>query len=198
MVYEDAKDWFIDQMGNVKDWVTNPIGKGLEMIGCPSRLMMKYGDFVVQGLVIGIQDGQPKVERASEGLSNQVIDGFDENKIMDALSNSMNKITDMLSGMDNFNPVITPVLDLTKVQSESAKLEEYMRLSPITPDVSFQRARLSAIPAESDITQPTTYTGPTEVKFEQNIYSPTTLSTNDIYRNTKSQIALAKEELGIK
>jgi hypothetical protein len=33
--------------------------------------------------------------------------------------------------------------------------------------------------------------------FEQNIYSPTQLSATDIYKQTRNQIALAKEELGI-
>jgi tape measure domain-containing protein len=194
----DAKDWFMDKMGEVGGWVTNPIGKVLDVIGCPSRVMMKYGGYVIQGLVIGIEDGQNEVERASAALGNQVIDGFDENKIMDALANSMSRVPDILAGMDAFNPTITPVLDLTKVQAESSKLEDYMRLSPIKPDVSFERARLAAIPTSTESEQVPVYTGPTEITFEQNIYAPTALSTNDIYRNTKSQIVLAKEELGLK
>jgi hypothetical protein len=36
-----------------------------------------------------------------------------------------------------------------------------------------------------------------EVNFEQNIYAPKQLSTSDIYKNTRNQIRLAKEELSI-
>ena len=36
-----------------------------------------------------------------------------------------------------------------------------------------------------------------ELTFVQNNYSPTALSTSDIYRNTRSQFALVKEELRI-
>jgi len=77
-------------------------------------------------------------------------------------------------------------------------LDKLMAISVISPDVSLAQARLIATTAEvTGADQTPVYTGPSEVKFEQNIYSPEALSTNDIYRNTKSQIAMAKEELSI-
>jgi hypothetical protein len=39
--------------------------------------------------------------------------------------------------------------------------------------------------------------GPTTIKFEQNNYSPESLSTADIYRKTRNQLAMAKEELAV-
>jgi hypothetical protein len=64
---------------------------------------------------------------------------------------------------------------------------------------SFDQAKLishttDVAPTEA---QPAAPPAPTEINFEQNIYAPTALSTNDIYRNTRSQIVLAKEELNI-
>ncbi len=101
--------------------------------------------------------------------------------------------------MDEFNPVITPVLDLTEVQLASRKLDQFLSVSTITPDFSYDQARLisTVTDLESKASEVSAYSGPTEVTFEQNIYAPTSLSTNDIYRNTKSQIVLAKEELSI-
>ncbi|MET0787160.1 MAG: hypothetical protein ABWY25_10680, partial [Paenisporosarcina sp.] len=195
----DAKQWLEEKAKEVVGWVTNPIGSALDAIGCPSRLMMKYGRNIVDGIVVGIDDNQNKVERASTALIGQVTDTFEGNNIIDAIAETMSQIPDILAGMDDFNPVITPVLDLTKVEAESARLQQYMRFAPLTPDISFDKARIvsATIPEREPVTTPP-YTGPTEVTFEQNIYSPTQLSTNDIYRNTKSQIVLAKEELGIK
>ncbi len=74
-----------------------------------------------------------------------------------------------------------------------------MSVSAITPEVSYNRARLisTTTDLEAASSEIPTYTGPAEVTFEQNIFAPTALSTNDIYRNTKSQIALAKEELNL-
>jgi len=39
--------------------------------------------------------------------------------------------------------------------------------------------------------------GTTEIRFEQNNYSPKALSADDIYRNTRSQIARVKMELEV-
>jgi len=49
--------------------------------------------------------------------------------------------------------------------------------------------------AESDAIKAPAGAG--EVKFEQNIYAPTQLSTSDIYKNTRNQITMAKQELSI-
>lgn len=188
-----------DAIGGVASGAVG-VGKKIFGIDSPSRVFMEIGNQVVEGLVIGLTENTSSVNKATAALANNVISGFSDatNDISSSFQSMFDQISD-LSNMDEFNPTITPVLDLTRIQADSSNLEKYMRLAPITPDVSLDRARIvsamSVVPGET-VTPP--YTGPTEVTFEQNIYSPTALSTNDIYRNTKSQIALAKEELGIK
>jgi tape measure domain-containing protein len=193
----DAKDWFVDKMKTVGGWVTGPIETVLSVLS-PSKVMAEIGGYVAEGLALGIMNNSSMVEKSSAALGDSVLSGIDADNLTKTIFDAMKKVNDQLSGMDEFNPVITPVLDLTRIQEDSANLEKYMRLSPITPDISLDRARLVAA-ANAAATEPITppYTGPTEVTFEQNIYSPTELSTNDIYRNTKSQIAMAKEKLGI-
>jgi hypothetical protein len=73
-----------------------------------------------------------------------------------------------------------------------------MRLSSISIGTSIDQARIISKTNEIDKpAEPQIQPVSSEVKFEQNIYSPTTLSAIDIYRGTKSQIAIAKEELNI-
>lgn len=118
-------------------------------------------------------------------------------RIVAAFQDTLGRVPDSLDGMDEFHPVITPVLDLTKVQAGARGLNGLMTQPSITPNVSLAQAKLISTTAESTQTPVDVPSGPTEVNFVQNINSPKALSTNDIYRNTKSQIALAKEELGI-
>lgn len=151
---------------------------------------------VMTGLHNGMIIGWSKVTNWLSKLNPS--DHFDDT-ISNSITSSLSTLIDHLSTIDSFNPVITPVLDLTQVERDSQKLENLMRLSPISPAVSFDQANL--ISTTADITKSATDipapAGPTEIKFEQNNYSPTALSVNDIYRNTRSQIALAKEEINI-
>lgn len=164
--------------------VTNFLG-----ISSPSKVFMEIGRRVAQGLSIAFEK-DTTVENSAVDHAGRIIDAFQE---------SLNKMTNDIPGLSDFSPVITPVLDLTKVQRASRNLDQLMAVSAITPQVSLAQARLISTTAELDSRIPVeaVNTGPSEVKFEQNIYSPTALSINDIYRNTKSQIVLAKEELGI-
>jgi hypothetical protein len=155
----------------------------------PSKVFIGIGKTLTDGLAYAL-DNDNTAENSAVKHAERIINAFQD---------SLSHIPDSLAGMDEFNPVITPVLDLTKVQMASRNLNSLMAVSSITPEVSYDRARLisTTTDLESTSSEGTAYTGPSEITFEQNIYAPEALSTNDIYRNTKSQIVLAKEELGI-
>lgn len=155
----------------------------------PSKVFMKIGDNVAEGFTIGMTRGFGKSANAAAVGGEAVIN---------SMSNTISRISDSLGELGEFNPTITPVLDLTKVQLEATKIDGLMKISAITPQVSTQTANQIATTTSLG-TQDAAVTAPTlqEVKFEQNNYSPEALSVNDIYRNTKNQIALAKEELDI-
>ena len=173
----------VEMAKNVLDGV-----KGFLGINSPSTVFIGIGKNVSEGLARGISSDNSAESRAV-GLASRVVRAFKD---------TLSQVPDTLSGIGEFNPTITPVLDLTKVRLASGQLNSLMSVATITPDVSYSQARL--ISKTTDIepdgveSQPAT---PTEITFEQNIFSPTALTTNDIYRNTKSQIALAKEELNI-
>ena len=164
-------------------------GKALLGINSPSKEFFKIGQYSAEGFALGMN--------RDRSIEKSVVDKF--GSVLNSVKTSVERMKDELSYSDEFNPVITPVLDLTKISSEARRLRELTNISSISPEVSFNRARNIATTAElsPQLNRDGSVTGPKEVRFEQNIYAPTELSTNDIYRNTKSQIALAREELAI-
>lgn len=182
--------------GKAGDLVEGGIDLGKNVIGgavgilkvwSPSRVFMDIGKQVGAGLALGL-DNDKMAENSAVAEAEGIIEAF---------SKTISRMPDALSDLDA-SPVITPVLDLSKVREGATGLDRLLSMSAIVPDVSIAQARTIATTAElTGEDKAPVYTGPSEVKFEQNIFSPEALSTNDIYRNTKSQIALAKEELKI-
>lgn len=156
----------------------------------PSKVTYRIGTNVMAGLANGIRDNFDKPVTSAQ-------DGADT--IVGSMNKTLANLSDSLGDLGEFNPTITPVLDLTKVQLEATKIDGLMKISAITPQVSTETANQIATSTSlgNQDNVVTTPVAPQEVKFEQNNYSPQALSVNDIYRNTKNQIALAKEELNI-
>lgn len=163
--------------------------KGVFGIKSPSKVFTGIAKNLVKAVAI-VFDNDSVAQNSAVQQAERIVKAFEA---------TLTNMPDPLLGMGELSPVITPVLDLTKVKAEARTLDSLMAASTITPDVSYQNARLISTTSdlESDGSDSPAYSGPTEVKFEQNIYAPTALSTNDIYRSTKSQIVLAKEELSI-
>jgi hypothetical protein len=152
-------------------------------IKSPSRVFMELAGYLVDGLAIGI-DKDTTAEASGFNWATRVKDAVQES------------ISDLPNSLIDINPTITPVLDLSQVQSEASKLSRVFGANSVNANVSFGQANMLA---QATIGQSTVQTNQTpvvkQVTFEQNNYAPTALSTADIYRQTKSQIALAKEEL---
>jgi phage-related protein len=162
-------------------------------------MLVHAGQLIMQGLLNGLQSGMKPIKKwlGNVNLGDHLNTNISDANV-DGISSVLKKMVDELSDISEFNPIITPVLDLTKVQNDSQKLERMMRLSSISIGTSIDQARIISKTNEIDKpAEPQIQPVSSEVKFEQNIYSPTTLSAIDIYRGTKSQIAIAKEELNI-
>ena len=162
-----------------------------------STVMAKMGLQIVKGFATGINKAEPLAESSMLHLSNTITDSFNpDTKSMNAI------LTDFAAGLgdiNEFNPTITPVLDLSKVQEGAGNISGILGTSTISPTVSTNQAVVISAAAAAVASGEGTVgaSGPTEVNFNQTINAPKALSTNDIYRNTKSQIILAKEELSI-
>jgi tape measure domain-containing protein len=165
-----------------------------------AKLLIENGMLIMQGLQKGIEDEWNNV--ANWLSSVDPASELDKN-IGDRMSNVLNSaISDMVSQLETMpemTPTITPVLDLTNVAAGAKQISDYISTNQsVSPTVSYAQARTiaSAASVQAD-TSLSTAAGAGAVKFEQNIYAPTQLSTSDIYKNTRNQITMAKQELSI-
>jgi len=157
-------------------------------VNSPSKVMIRLGESIGLGFRQGI-NGQTRVVAKS-------MNSFGETTLK-TLSKSLSSAPSLDLLMDT-NPVIAPVLDLSNIEKNSARLNSILNASTIKATISTDQAALlvkATQPLESTAStqQPTS----TEIKFEQNVYSPTSLSVGELYRQTKNQITMAKEELSI-
>jgi hypothetical protein len=159
-------------------------------IASPSKLFYWIGEQLMVGFQGGIDDNFARPV-------NSLMEGSD--MMVGTMSNTMSKISDVLAQDMDFNPTITPVLDLTKVQQEANRLGGMLDTAPLDVSASLNQAKLLSLATTTpnDITVDTTAPVAREIKFEQNITSPVALSTAEIYRQTRNQIAMAKEELAV-
>lgn len=156
--------------------------KHLLGIGSPSKVFYEIGTNIVQGLTGGIDDN-------ADDPSNSV------DKMVGAMVDTINAIPD-LTGLDAFNPVITPVLDLTQVQAGADQMNSMINTAPVAKVSADQASSISASQSVAGAAADTTNTDASVIKFEQNNYSPQALSPVEIYRQTKNQISQLRTALG--
>lgn len=164
--------------------VTNFLG-----ISSPSKVFTVIGAQMAEGMALGLSR-DTSAEKSATDLANRSVE---------AVRLSLAKISEDISGINEFNPTITPVLDLTQVQADAALIAGMLPDNrTFVPGGTFavaQSIARSPNPAQAVLQSDASSRG--EVKFEQNIYAPEQLSTSEIYKATRSQITLAKEELEV-
>lgn len=181
-----------DVVNTIRDVAGSAISEALSVFGInsPSRVFRDIGRGLNEGLVLGIRDTGDNAPRAVKGLADDTVKAFGA---------AMSGLKYDLQDLDDFNPTITPVLDLTQVSRDAKSLTGLLESTPISASISTARAQSLAV-AERPARETQTSAAEAEstnIVFEQNNYSPKALSANDIYRGTRSQIATAKEALGI-
>jgi hypothetical protein len=192
--------WLWDKVTKfAKDFIMKPVDV-LFQIFSPSRVFAEKGAYLVQGLANGIDSMSGTAAKAAQGMAQSVIDNFnvDPKELTNPIRTAVESAVAILGETEAFNPVITPVIDLSKVQKD-AKLVNGLFGGSVSPNTSLSQANV--ISRSTNVSAPDSELvgvgGRGDVKFEQNIYAPQALSTADIYRQTRSQIALAKSELEI-
>lgn len=201
-IWEYVENWFLGKVNWVKDqWnkITNfnPLG-GVNLDDAITEIEEKKK--------------AQESESTTTNKPNSLANSLDRDKrtetaatnfggrVTSALESSLLLASDLMQNMNEFNPTITPVLDLSSIQKDAKTLDTFFGDSPIDTALAFNQARGISFDAEAlrlaqdRIDEPQV---PTELKFEQHNYSPKALNTNEIYRNTRSQVAQAKEELKI-
>ena len=133
----------------------------------PSKVMRKVGMYATMGLAIGLEDAAGNVYKAASSVAEGSIDGMND---------GMGRLQDVLSSELDYNPIITPIFDLSIVKSQMAELNSMLNAGAYAPGANF-----NTVPAPTQ-----------EINFTQNNYSPKALSRIDIYRQTKNQISMMK------
>ena len=185
---------FKDLVGKVKDginWVLDKLpdeAKKAMGIKSPSTVFAEIGRLIMQGLVVGIDSGTRPVEQAITSATGTIVD---------TAKGSLSTVPNLLEGMMDMDPVITPVLDLSNVERDAQKLVDLTNVTPITAAASYTQAAVISSDqqklAEAGMTSPVV----TTFNYEQNNYSPDPLSNIEIYRRTNNQLAQVKSALGV-
>ena len=189
---------------SVSSWLGGLGGAVGNLKGPPKEdkvLLVENGMLIMQGLQRGMEDEWDQVAKwLGEVDPAAAMDSGIADRMVNTLQGAIAGMIDQLNAMPEMSPVITPVLDLTRIAEDAKKIGGYIQTSEkLSPTYSTTQARTiasstNAQQADETIKAPA---GSGEVKFEQNIYAPAQLSTSDIYRNTRNQITMAKEELSI-
>lgn len=156
-------------------------------VASPSKEYYKIGVWNDEGMANGQLDHMNVVEDASTTVAKAALS---------ALSKAMSGASGILSDNMDFNPTITPVLDLSKIQENAALISGL--LTPPTLDVQGSYARATVLAQEQQETAPKTTeetSSGTTVNYTQYNNSPKAINAADVYRNTKNQLSTVKKGL---
>jgi tape measure domain-containing protein len=181
---QDHKDEILKVMDGIADGMVERIKKKLK-IKSPSEVFAQIGVQSMEGMAQGFSD--------SSAMTDAVDDVAQD--ALDAMRKNMRDISGVVSEHLDVNPVITPILDLTQVQSKSAELAALTNVNAVA---SFGHASaISSERAKTEADQVAAVANGSVVKFEQNNFSPKALTAVEIYRQTKNQLSQAKSALAL-
>lgn len=141
----------------------------------PSKKALEIGSFFGEGFVNGITSWLQNVKDKASELGGQALSALNG-----SFKNSM-FLADM--GID-FNPVITPTLDLSRVTQEAqnvGSLFDSVKIGAGIPEIQNEYENATG----------------TTFNFYQTNNSPKALSATDIYRQTKNQFSTFKRTVGV-
>lgn len=100
----------------VKDKVKSFFG-----INSPSKVFAEYGEYLDEGLIVGLNHYSGKVADSAEGVGKSAVN---------SLSNSISGIAEMVNSDIDSQPTIRPVLDLSNVESGVGRLNGLFGMQP--------------------------------------------------------------------
>nr|DAP35448.1 MAG TPA: tail tape measure [Caudoviricetes sp.] len=179
-----SKAWsFGESMLNVAKKGYNKV-KSYFKIHSPSRLMMELGGYVGEGLAIGIEDTGDRVADAGGSMAGAAYD---------AMSKALDGVNELIEDDPSFKPEIKPILDLTEMQKQAKGINNFMPAIGVTAQAA--NAARPPAPIAVDNSDKNGQNGVTNITFNQTNNSPEALDAATIYRNTNTQLAMAKDKL---
>jgi tape measure domain-containing protein len=178
--------WVKDQINKIPAVVRKALG-----IESPSKVMAEIGGYFVEGMQVGMNNQWGALHSVTKKNTNSLISAV----------NDAAKSAKGIEFLDGMSPTIKPVLDLSIVEEKARTLGDILAAESLAADMSYNNAQqivsTTAKQAEDLAASSVATSGDTNLTFVQNNNSPKALSTGDVYRQTKSQIAIARRELGL-
>lgn len=174
------------QMDRIAAYMVRAIRKKLG-IRSPSTEMAKIGVYVVEGLIVGLKKQESKVNDTAREIGDTALS---------SLGGSLSNLDKLINSNVDMVPVIRPVLDLTAVRNEAKNMpgltvpvEKFALDSAYATASGISSALVTrpGAPDDSNTVAPVTY-----VDITQNNTSPESLSTAEIYRQTKNLVSTTK------
>ena len=153
-------------------------------IHSPSRLMKELGGYVGEGLAIGIENTGERVAKAGDNMSSAAYD---------AMSRALDGVNELIEDDPSFKPEIKPILDLTEMQKQAKGINNFLPAIGVTAQAA--NAARPPAPIAVDNSDKNSQNGVTNITFNQTNNSPEALDAATIYRQTHTQLAMAKDKL---
>ena len=153
-------------------------------IHSPSRLMKELGGYVGEGLAIGIENTGERVAGAGDNMASAAYD---------AMSRALDGVNELVEDDPSFKPEIKPILDLTEMQKQAKGINNFLPAIGVTAQAA--NAARPPAPIAVDNSDKNGQNGVTNITFNQTNNSPEALDAATIYRNTNTQLAMAKDKL---
>ena len=153
-------------------------------IHSPSRLMKELGGYVGEGLAIGIENAGERVAGAGDNMASAAYD---------AMSRALDGVNELVEDDPSFKPEIKPILDLTEMQKQAKGINNFLPAIGVTAQAA--NAARPAAPIAVDNSDKNRQNGVTNITFNQTNNSPEALDAATIYRQTHTQLAMAKDKL---
>jgi tape measure domain-containing protein len=177
---------FLDKVGALAKKGIHELTHPWEILS-PSKVTYRMAQNIIQGLINGLDDHGSRANAAMASTAKTMVSTF---------KTEFAKVPEAASGIFDVTPTITPVLDLSGVKKDAATLNDLIPAQKITAAISSDQAaaisqQQGAASASATATSPTT-----TVTLNQTNNSPEPLPAIEIYRQTKNQLAQAKQLVG--
>ena len=153
-------------------------------IHSPSRVMKEIGGYMGEGLAIGIRDEHQNIAEASTGLGKAAYNALDK---------ALDGVNDLIEEDPSFQPEIKPILDLEELKKQAGGIGGLIPAVGVTASIA--NSARPAAPIAVDTSDTKSQNGVTNITFNQTNNSPEALDAATIYRNTSTQLAMAKDKL---
>ena len=157
-------------------------------ISSPSRKFAELGMYADQGLAKGLDDYSNEVVNSGRTLAS---------RLNDAVQSSVNSLSYDF-GDTVIEPTIRPVVDMTNYDAIDWATDKTLSFSGVSSIGSVSKSvenRISALEKKEAEFNKASAGETKNITFNQNNYSPKSLSRIDIYRDTKNQLSRMKKEL---